>query len=59
MCSMSVDVLKIYEKDLYKQILAYGEVDQYKDMIAGRLEEYYQWTERDRPAANEHFDGLS
>ncbi|OOB78561.1 MAG: hypothetical protein BEN18_00920 [Epulopiscium sp. Nuni2H_MBin001] len=41
-----VDVLKIYEKDLYKQILAYGEVDQYKDMIAGRLEEYYQWTER-------------
>ncbi len=42
-----VTVLKAYEKDLYKQILAYGEVEQYKDMIASRLEEHYQWTENE------------
>ncbi|OON99929.1 MAG: hypothetical protein ATN35_10130 [Epulopiscium sp. Nele67-Bin004] len=35
-----------YEEDLYKQALAYGETEEYKDMVSELLEEYYRWTER-------------
>ncbi|OOB80581.1 MAG: hypothetical protein BEN19_04180 [Epulopiscium sp. Nuni2H_MBin003] len=40
---VQIKTLKEYEEDVYKQLIAYAEMDEYKDIVAKKLDEHYEW----------------